>query len=31
VTARRDAPVLAADGRFEELRRSRDFVAFRVR
>src|SRR6266480_282566 len=26
VTARRDAPVLAADGRFEELRRSRDFV-----
>jgi len=31
VTARRDAPVLVADGRFEELRRSRDFVAFRVR
>ena len=31
VTARRDAPALAADGRFEELRRSRDFVAFRVR
>ena len=31
VTARRDAPALAAAGRFEEVRRSRDFVAFRVR
>src|SRR5947208_33738 len=31
VTARRDAHLLAADGRFEEVGRSRDFVAFRVR
>jgi len=31
VTAQRDAPVLLADGRFEERRRSKDFVAFRVR
>ena len=31
VTARRDASVLARDGRFEEVGRSRDFVAFRVR
>ena len=31
VTALRDVPALAADGRFEELRRSRDFAAFRVR
>ncbi len=31
VTAVRDAGALAADGRFEELRRSRDYVAFRVR
>jgi hypothetical protein len=31
VTARRDAHVLSADGRFEEVGRSRDYVAFRVR
>jgi len=31
VTARPDAPILLADGRFEERHRSRDFVAFRVR
>ena len=31
VAARRHAPMLAADGRFEEVGRSRDFVAFRVR
>jgi len=31
VTARRDAHLLAADGRFEEVGRSRDFIAFRVR
>lgn len=31
VTAVRHAPMLAADGRFVELRRTRDYVAFRVR
>jgi len=31
VTAVRHARVLAADGRFVELRRTRDYVAFRVR
>jgi hypothetical protein len=31
VTALRDAAALRADGRFEEVRRTRDFAAFRVR
>ena len=31
VTAVRDASVLGGDGRFEELRRTRDFAVFRVR
>jgi len=31
VTALRDVPRLARDGRFEEVRRTRDFAAFRVR
>jgi len=31
VSALRDAPLLASDGRFEEVQRSRDYVAFRVR